>query len=385
MVSGFFRQPQGAAILKHKVLEVYGHIFARKTGSRVPVVLLDGYAGPGRYDDGSPGSPELLLAAARACTTSPRARGDGPGVRCIFVEERPSYRQQLNNLLRDRSDVRFEVLPGPIEKCLVDLVSGAGGQALLVFLDPFGLAIPFDMLVNTVLRQRHTRQGWQPTEVLLNFSINGVNRAAGRLDSQSPSPQAAVTRANLTRLRELTDFLGGDWWEPIWRSERPDRVECILTGYLDRIRRAAPGWQSLVVPVRDRWDGPLAYYLVLLTKHKQGLWFFADAVSYGAKALHDFTIQTQGQLQLAPPDELERWVTQIEHNLEGLLSVHPRGFNLADQVPAIYGATLGMAGKAHIRRAVERLRTRGRLQTIPQLTARVELHKVWVRPAGSAD
>jgi hypothetical protein len=60
-VDQFFDEPQGAAKLKHEVLRQHLTIYASKTGRRTPVVFLDGYAGPGRYGDGSPGSPGLWL------------------------------------------------------------------------------------------------------------------------------------------------------------------------------------------------------------------------------------------------------------------------------------------------------------------------------------
>ena len=61
---GFWDEPQGAAIFKHAVLGRYLPTYASKTGSRSAggrVGILDGYAGKGWYDDGTPGSPALAL------------------------------------------------------------------------------------------------------------------------------------------------------------------------------------------------------------------------------------------------------------------------------------------------------------------------------------
>ena len=58
---GFFARKQAAAVLKHGILSRYPTIFASMAGSGEPeVVLYDAYAGPGKYEDGSPGSPLLL-------------------------------------------------------------------------------------------------------------------------------------------------------------------------------------------------------------------------------------------------------------------------------------------------------------------------------------
>ena len=51
--------------LKHALLQCYLPKFAGKTGSRAgSLVYLDGYAGRGRYQDGSPASAELILKIA---------------------------------------------------------------------------------------------------------------------------------------------------------------------------------------------------------------------------------------------------------------------------------------------------------------------------------
>jgi hypothetical protein len=90
-LSDFFDEPQGAAVLKHEVLRQYLRIYGGKTGSRTGVVLVDGYAGPGRYADESPGSPELMVNTARALRTE--------NVHCVFVERERRLREQLKTLL----------------------------------------------------------------------------------------------------------------------------------------------------------------------------------------------------------------------------------------------------------------------------------------------
>lgn len=67
VASPFFVSKKAAAVLKHALLDKYVVPFASKTGKHAPdgrVVYLDGYAGPGRYDDGTPGSPALILESA---------------------------------------------------------------------------------------------------------------------------------------------------------------------------------------------------------------------------------------------------------------------------------------------------------------------------------
>jgi three-Cys-motif partner protein len=67
----------------HGILRRYLPIFVRETGSASRggrVVYLDGYAGPGAYDDGQPGSPIL------AATTAEELQDDRALV-CLYVEK----------------------------------------------------------------------------------------------------------------------------------------------------------------------------------------------------------------------------------------------------------------------------------------------------------
>jgi hypothetical protein len=87
--------PQAAAVLKHAVLRAYAPTFTSKTGRFYGdghVAIVDGYAGPGAYDDGTPGSPNQILRMAEEITERRK-------VHAYFVEERKSYYDKLKALV----------------------------------------------------------------------------------------------------------------------------------------------------------------------------------------------------------------------------------------------------------------------------------------------
>lgn len=80
----FHQTKKSAAVLKHGIIDSYAPPFIGKTGSRSidnRVAFIDGYAGPGRYDDNEEGSGAMLLRHARKHAPMPRK------VECHFVEE----------------------------------------------------------------------------------------------------------------------------------------------------------------------------------------------------------------------------------------------------------------------------------------------------------
>ena len=61
----YWGQPGLPSVFKHDLLRRYLPRFAGKTGSVAKgVVYLDGYAGRGRYQDGTPASAERILQIA---------------------------------------------------------------------------------------------------------------------------------------------------------------------------------------------------------------------------------------------------------------------------------------------------------------------------------
>src|SRR3954452_15762684 len=95
--SEFFGQRSSQAVLKHGVLTRYAHYFAGRAGSATQgrVAFIDGYAGEGRYQDGSSGSP-LLLASQAA-----RAQMFGRDVKLAFVERDADRRHELRESLAE--------------------------------------------------------------------------------------------------------------------------------------------------------------------------------------------------------------------------------------------------------------------------------------------
>jgi len=109
MSSSFFVERKAAAILKHGILGRYLRIFCSKTGFRSPnhrVIYLDGYAGPGMYDSGEPGSPALAVATAERFADCRELYG-------IYVENDPALAQQLQARL-ERTEHQHIVLQGTI-------------------------------------------------------------------------------------------------------------------------------------------------------------------------------------------------------------------------------------------------------------------------------
>lgn len=359
----FFVAPQPAAVLKHGILRRYVTVFASKTGAGAPgkkVVYLDGYAGPGRYDGGEPGSPALAIESARNVADYRR-------LHCIFVEENAKHHKALAAMLAEEAgdDLITEHHRGKVEEHLPAILQGHQQEPLFAFLDPFGLGIGFDTLTGLLLARKAT------TEVLLNFTVPGLERVGGFLDSAKTIKNRDAT------LERMDQVMGGDWWREIYRSATgPERLDQIVSGYRDRLSATAGGWGGWVVPVFDKVGGHPEYLLLHFTRHPDGRWEFHEALSAAtqewrvacAKAAGPTEEERLAALGMIPFEGMESpipfeddeaaWVDEIAVNLRSLVA-QGVAFVVQDRMTEVFGRTLGIARAKHVRTAVKRLYKEG--------------------------
>ena len=361
--SQFFVSKKAAAVLKHEILRQYVVPFASKVGSNATgrrVVYLDGYAGPGRYKDGTPGSPALVLQFA----------GEIAAFRtldCYFVERNREDFKRLKTLVEDANaaGVSAEALHGPLKKHLDYVLDRAEGAPLLAFLDPFGLGLSFDDLTGKIFGPQRPRGpgGWNATEVLLNFSSNAVRRIGGLLTSVKENKSKATT------LAAMDAACGGSWWrkEYLNSKDNSEAVERIATGFAGRVCKAVDsgGW---TVAVRNRVHHQPVYHLVFFSRSEHGLWLFGEANSLAQEVWRRECAAPPSPDCLFPVDDLlaaeekgrqQQWVKEIKSNVERLLAEHG-AFALRDRHIEVMGSAMDQARKMHIRKAVKQLHKEGK-------------------------
>lgn len=358
-VQRFFRSKRAAAVFKHAILSGYVVPFASKTGSASTgnqVVIVDGYAGAGRYDTGEPGSPALIARAARSLR--------GRSVQCIFVEKDAQAYRRLRSVLAEESggSVQWNALRGTVEEHLDAILERAEGLPLFVFLDPFGLGLPFEVIVNIFRRRPH---GTSATEVFFRFDAGAIRRIRGVARSTSENPARAAT------LTALDTAAGGSWWrdndDGSLTSEQ--YVDWFMSQLLERICREA-GCAGWLADVRQRQEHQPVYHLVFLTRHREGLHVFGEALSLAAekwrRAVFDEAIASatgSGQGMLIDADELfkheERllandWQARLEQNVRRLLTDH-ESFVISQRYDEVYADLLGLPREKHLRVVLKKL------------------------------
>jgi three-Cys-motif partner protein len=142
---------------KHEILRSYLNAWLpimSKFNDRL--VLVDGFAGPGRYKGGEDGSPIIMLKAF--LEHSARSRMDSELV-YIFIDEDASRIEHLEGEIADLGkqpeQVKWQAITGRFEDVFRELIEDIGpGKTLaptFAFIDPFGYSdAPMDLSANIV-------------------------------------------------------------------------------------------------------------------------------------------------------------------------------------------------------------------------------------------
>ncbi|HXT46081.1 MAG TPA: three-Cys-motif partner protein TcmP [Pseudonocardiaceae bacterium] len=364
----FFENRKAAALLKHEILRGYVPPFVGKTGSRSPgnrVVIMDGFAGAGRYRDGSAGSPAIFADAARRTPTRK--------LECYFVEHDVGNYQRLREVLEAEGDaIIWEAWQGTAGEHFDQVLTRAAGVPLFMFVDPYGIGPDFAQ-VEEIFRQRPGGLGTPATEILFRVDASALRRTLGVYRSDKPNP------ARDKQLQRIDTLAGGTWWRDQDDGARTGEqfLAWFFGHYLDRLCATirCSGWAT---EIKQKPEHQPAYYLVFLTRHPDGMDEFGDAVSRALgkwrRAVFDLAVAKQqetGQLMLMDPEDhfkaderrLEsRWHDIIEANLRALLQVHER-FVIREHYAEVFGATVGQAREKHLRQALRRLVAEGSTST----------------------
>lgn len=195
---------------KHDVLRAYLNAWipimgfaAAKYESDPRLLLVDGFAGPGRYAGGEPGSPLIMIDAITSHVAFPQL-GDVKFI-LYFIEhdaDRVAHLQQEVEALDLPSNVIVTVVHGEFEETFSDLVDIEDGKVLIptfAFIDPFGYTQAKMSLTGRLLE-------FPRTEALFFLPLTDICRFLSK-DDQAPGLDALF---GTPRWREAIPLEGRD-------------------------------------------------------------------------------------------------------------------------------------------------------------------------------
>lgn len=219
--NSFFLEKRPWSTRKDRILGSYLAAYLPKIAKvGVPVLIVDGFSGPGRFGDGEPGSPLIICQAIKKASETSRTLT----ARAICIESDPALVRQLRATLGPFSFAQprhgtFLDFVGEIEKL-------AASHTTFLYLDPWTVDGLEWAELDRILE--HVSSSRRSVELLLNFNAPSfVRRALSALrlavpdvdptfEDVEPLHRGWDSEPSLARLNEV---MGSNAWEGTLRAE----------------------------------------------------------------------------------------------------------------------------------------------------------------------
>lgn len=247
MVHEHFKWYREHTAIKHAILKDYlGAWVGILSTWNDKVAYIDGFCGPGYYEDGDElqdGSPIIALKIADHFS-------DRIDVVCIFIDKNEECCEELEERICTLGfEVKYDIVCNEFEEALTEILDDTPNIVpAFCFIDPFGYAgLPFNLIERFLKRPT--------TEAFINFMYDPISRWISE-ESQHD---------HLDRL-----FGTDEWREVLDRDLRKERREIFLRDlYHEQLKTCAKHiWPF---KLQDPDKARTLYYLFHCTNHPKGI------------------------------------------------------------------------------------------------------------------
>lgn len=338
----FFKEKKPWSVLKDEILDYYLTPYISKIQlARRPLYIFDCFAGKGKFDDGSSGSP-LIIAEhiKRNLQQNPALRGKLQGA---FIEKK--YGADLENNLSGYPNTK--VLRGTFEDNLKEILTLDNNSSIFLYIDPYGIkSLSLDNL-NLIKEKR-----FSSVEMLMNFNSAGFLREACRLLRYTePLGDDELTEyesdEDINTIDRMNVIAGGTYWQEILKKfyNREFNFHEVEDAFISEYSRTLRNiFKHIVnIPIKVRSNHLPKYRLVFGSNYEGGLILMADNMNKKWKELVDQ--QRNGQLALLDLEFPNLGLSQgfdLKKDIMSFVSAHSSGIPLRSLIVTLiqkYGIT----------------------------------------------
>jgi three-Cys-motif partner protein len=338
---------------KHIVLRKYMNAWLPILGTwSGRILFIDGFAGPGEYENGEEGSPVIALKALLEHTAKSKIKAE---VVYVFIESDPKRAEHLEEVIRPLierlpSNVQVEVSCGACAPTLSEILDrlDSAGNALapaFVMLDPFGVKDTPLTIIARLLRQSQC-------ELFISFMWESINRFMSTLEFE----------AHLDGL-----FGTSEWRRALQINDTDERKQFIHELYKSQLRAAGARY----VTHFELWrEGKHVYSIFFATKHSKGFDKMKEAI-WRADRTGSYQFRgSRGEQMALQIDEVD--VTPFTHQIASEFT--GRDWVSVDEIEewARTDATSYYSGQ--VRRALRSMEASGRIEVDESTRKRARSH-----------
>lgn len=272
----FFKTKKAWSIYKDELLCSYIlPYFTKVMSTKVPIVYIDGFAGKGKFDDGTLGSP--LLVKERLYQAKSTSKFDTP-INAYFVEY-----EHADELKSNLSDASLHVIQGDYRIKVKEILDSNRNKNVFLYVDPYGIKY-LDFGIFATLDTTK----YNSVELLLNLNSFGFLREACRLlkvnvNADDIMPDFAVATNDIKNdIPNMNLIAHGTYWQEIVEDYQQGKLDifqaedAFLAKYMKELNKTF----SYVcrIPIRFSKSKLAKYQMIFATNHKHGVFLMADSM-----------------------------------------------------------------------------------------------------------
>ncbi|KUO50215.1 MAG: hypothetical protein APF76_10910 [Desulfitibacter sp. BRH_c19] len=327
----FFKKKRKWSVIKDSILEWYlTPYIAKILSTHKPVVLVDCFAGMGKFEDGCDGSP-LIIAKKIQSVLDEDAYTDIQGV---FIEKK--YAEDLMGNLKVYANC--EVIEGTFEENFENILKP--NRNIFLYIDPYGIK-SLDFKRFAKLKD----SGFYSYEMLMNFNSFGFLREGCRLmkykynvecigfnddDEGLYEAEKLDTSDGIKLLNSIAD---GEYWREIltkYHLKQYDMFkaeEIFVNEYIKRLKGKKIFKYTVNIPIKLKTKNIPKYRLIFGTNHHEGLFLMCNNMNKQWKQI--LNDQRNGQMVLFEYDYPDRSIFGDFDLKKGIVStLEERGYSL---------------------------------------------------------
>ncbi len=304
MSADFFQSKKPWSRYKDMILAHYLTPYLFKVSSLgKPVVVVDCFAGPGRFEDGTDGSPLLISKAVRQIAEK------GKAVSALFIEEKRKYFRRLQESVRDYQGI-CRTVHGSFEGSAKEIAGMGRNNTVFVYIDPYGIKpLRFDVLAGIYANIA----GGSSIEVLLNFNASSLvrNGLAALKCSQQDDTEEELDRTMTPA--DIDAIAGGTYWRGIVTSDIPfsGKEEQCVSEYIGMMQRYFD--EVCSYGIKERYEHAIPKYRLLFgSRHEDAFLLMNDAVCkardefLGKQRVDGYLLDMRADDEIHDPDRLRK-------------------------------------------------------------------------------
>ena len=360
----FFTEKKIWSKVKDELLGCYLRpYFSKIFLTQRPVLYVDCFAGKGKFDDGTAGSPIIALDIIKDALSKSNAKN--PRVETHFIDL--NYAKDLKTNLSEYEEVH--IVSGKYEDKIDGLLQNKKSHNVFLYIDPYGIkaldCIKFDSFAKR----------FNSIELLINLNSFGfIREACHAMGASFEDPEifndlveydASKFDASDKSIKDLNIIAGGEYWQQIiidYKTKKIDGYEAEERFAHEYSQRLASSYKYVLnMPLRIKEGQKPKYRMIHATNHPDGCILMADNICKRWEDMRD--IQTGGQLSLFEQNYNNQYVSnqEIENIIEKHYQQYKRDVSLNESMAEFFTANGAISTSKEITNYLKEFEKRNKL------------------------